>query len=48
MWAGSLTNIGEEVDIYTIGSGVNKASNADNAGYVEANGTSRSTGIIAG
>ena len=46
--SGSVTNIGEEVDIYTIGSNVNIASNSNTSVYVGANGTSISTAIIAG
>ena len=45
---GTMSNIGEEVDIYTIGGGVNIASNSDNSGYIDGNGTSISTAIIAG
>lgn len=45
---GTMSNIGEEVDVYTIGGGVNIASNSDNSGYIDGNGTSISTAIIAG
>lgn len=45
---GTMSNIGEEVDVYTIGGGVNIASNSDNSGYINGNGTSISTAIIAG
>lgn len=49
-WAGGSagTNLGEEVDIYALGSNVSIASHSDNTSYGTAYGTSPSTAIIAG
>jgi len=45
---GTMSNLGEEVDIFTIGSNVNVVSSSNSSVYVNANGTSISTAIIAG
>lgn len=45
---GTMSNIGEEVDIYTIGAGVSVADASNTTNYLDANGTSVSTATIAG